>query len=1000
MPLLPRSEGPREETYTADLKSIIDNIGLGFHGDIERQSPAGTPDLIIFYKGKPVAVIEVKRPENTPTLADPNLRSQALRYAEWYRLHRNVEFYGIHNVRYLELYKYSPPTERQTSLLEFISPSSPWISVTGGIPFEILPNVKELREYSGKLDTLRSNVERFLLWFKELLEGKSLDISREVISEVSRLIIEASSAGVEQLFHNYYRKGKLDIFEEWLSERNIRRPRNDSEARKYLKSFVTEQIYTFAMKLIFYQVLQSIDVELSKKLQESLSSLRLVDPVLFKKVTEAIFKYAIERTGDFEEVFASNLVDRAPYTDGEIPILHMLLDYLSQIRWSELSIDVIGRIFECLIHEERRHLLGQHFTDPKVVDLIVSLTASHIGRVLDPACGSGTFLVRLRNFWKTFYPEADVSSFLYGIDIDKLASMLTIINLYIQELEKIKKGEGYIPKVLHSDFFAIQPGMYIEKFGEKFENFHYIVTNPPYTRQEEMLIAYYNPNYKDTLKSITEDIRGWSKRASIYAYFIVRSGHLLKQGGRLGYIIENSWLNADYGTGLKRYLLDNFKMEYIIESQVERWFEDADVVTNIIIAQKKSPGDKDEEPVYFISLKKRLKDLFGNPPPACDYTANRNYYDQIKQIITHVKRVRPREVRTRVGTIGLYEDENLKAVRISQNTLKPEEKWGIYRAPIKYLKILGRPYITRLSQILHIRRGLTTNANEIFYLPSKHWKYHDEDENYLHLISGLEILRLSKKYLKPLMRLEHIAQVNRYWINTHPQLPRENYVLWVEEESQVKDEGIRRYIEWIRQLVNQAYQESNGRKFPTIKRKMEKCCLKWLKLSAPEKAEFLLRSAIHTNFSVFYNTVDAIIDKRLYYAYRTLNASTEVYFAILNSIVTYIGIETSGGYNLGQGALDVKVIDYQSVFTLNPAVIENLLTRSGRLDLLKQAVNVVMSREPKPIMEEATMEDRLRMEEILLGVLGFRERDIEELYDELVKLVELRIERAKVTPTR
>jgi Type I restriction-modification system methyltransferase subunit len=71
--------------------------------------------------------------------------------------------------------------------------------------------------------------------------------------------------------------------------------------------------------------------------------------------------------------------------------------YLNQIRWSEINVDVMGRVFEGLIYEERRHLLGQHYTDTKIVDLILTGVFKRDGKpgkLLDPACGSGTFLVK------------------------------------------------------------------------------------------------------------------------------------------------------------------------------------------------------------------------------------------------------------------------------------------------------------------------------------------------------------------------------------------------------------------------------------------------------------------------------------------------------------------------------------------------------------------------------------------------------------------------------
>ena len=129
------------------------------------------------------------------------------------------------------------------------------------------------------------------------------------------------------------------FFSTWLGERGIRRPKNDNDLRKLLRLMLKEQLYTFSMKILFYLVLQSIDAEMASKLRESVDK-EFSDPIMFKimfkKVFDALFDYAIERTGDFEEVFGSNAVDTLPFVMGVIPPLNNLINYLNQIKWSDV----------------------------------------------------------------------------------------------------------------------------------------------------------------------------------------------------------------------------------------------------------------------------------------------------------------------------------------------------------------------------------------------------------------------------------------------------------------------------------------------------------------------------------------------------------------------------------------------------------------------------------------------------------------------------------------
>ena len=107
-----------------------------------------------------------------------------------------------------------------------------------------------------------------------------------------------------------------------------------------------------------------------------------------------------------------------------------------------------------------------------------------------------------------------------------------------------------------------------------------------------------------------------SKRAGIHAYFFVHGTKFLKDGGRFGFIVSNSWMDVDYGKGLQELFLQNYKIIAIIESKVERWFEDADVNTCIIILEKcKDQKERDENLVKFAYLFKTMRHFI---PPAHD----------------------------------------------------------------------------------------------------------------------------------------------------------------------------------------------------------------------------------------------------------------------------------------------------------------------------------------------------------------------------------------------
>jgi methylase of polypeptide subunit release factors len=138
-----------------------------------------------------------------------------------------------------------------------------------------------------------------------------------------------------------------------------------------------------------------------------------------------------------------------------------------------------------------------------------------------------------------------------------------------------------------------------------------VVTNPPYTRQEEMEDIFLG-GYKDRLRKLIKGICGVeiSKRSSIYAYFFLYGANFLVRNGRIGLITSNSWFDVDFGKHLQEFFLKSFKVIAVIESKVERWFEDADINTAITILEKcDDEKARDSNLVKFVYLKRKLKEI-------------------------------------------------------------------------------------------------------------------------------------------------------------------------------------------------------------------------------------------------------------------------------------------------------------------------------------------------------------------------------------------------------
>jgi hypothetical protein len=365
--------------------------------------------------------------------------------------------------------------------------------------------------------------------------------------------------------------------------------------------------YLLINKILFYNLLQA-------KRPEALDPLEIPEGLTKGAVLQATLQGYFNQVLkiDYETIYTTDFIDTIAFPEAKevVKEIKELINVLRRYDFSKIGYDVIGRIFERLIPSDERHNLGQYFTSPDVVDLILRFCLHHEdNKILDPASGAGTFLVRAyqhKKLMNQYKKHEDILDTLWGNDIAKFPAHLATINLAINDLGVDKN----YPNILQEDFFALLVGD--EGFDpEKWRKvraktlglqerqviyprrFDAVVGNPPYTRQEEISkITPKDAKYKRKLISkALLDLRGKKiaeigKRAGIHAYFFVHGTKFLKDKGYFGFIVSNSWLDVDYGKGLQEFFLNNYKMVAIIESKVERWFEEADINTCIVILEK------------------------------------------------------------------------------------------------------------------------------------------------------------------------------------------------------------------------------------------------------------------------------------------------------------------------------------------------------------------------------------------------------------------------------
>jgi type I restriction-modification system DNA methylase subunit len=621
-----------------------------------------------------------------------------------------------------------------------------------------------------------------------------------------------------------------------------------------INEMIAEQFaYMLMNRITFYKTLETQLSALPK-----LAKIETEDPRAFSNRLNGLFDKVCKDV-DYEAIFEPHtILDQILLPKNLVFTLNDLIEELGTYDLAKIRSDVIGRVYEELIPEVERHRLGQYYTPPPIIELITELCVKSANdKVLDPACGSGGFLVKayhkLKDLKKKENPFADddklheeILGQLYGIDINPFPAQLSSINLAVRNLKVTSRNINLVV----SDFFKVKPSTGIIP-----KELDVVVANPPYTRQEEM-------EYKDQIREEALTYSDGSKiginaQAGIYAYFFTHSAKFLKNAGRMGYITSNTWLDVSFGEGLKQFFLDHFKILGIVEHDAGV-FERAVVDACVVILQK-SEGEcfkeeRDENIVRFVRVKKHL---------------------DIKDLVGLIEQ-----------TTKDSEDDTVRVVLKKQSNLQLAEKWGKYlRAPEVYYKVIQSPVMTQFGNIAKIRRGYTTGVEEFFYL--------DRDD--------IKLWKLEKSYYKPVITNPRKIQQTRI-----SNMTLDDYLLIVNQpKDAIQDRNVAKYIEHGESRDYHLRQTTKTRKL-------------WYSLPAREPSQIVIHRFIRERMIVAWNDVKAFVDDSFYEAAPNNEEDTTILLGYLNSSLLSLIIELHGRL-YGAGLFEIKVYELKELPMIDPS---------------------------------------------------------------------------------
>ncbi|MFZ3077299.1 MAG: N-6 DNA methylase [Candidatus Aenigmatarchaeota archaeon] len=301
--------------------------------------------------------------------------------------------------------------------------------------------------------------------------------------------------------------------------------------------------------------------------------------------------------------------------------LYIAEDVGAEYNFESINADILGSVYEDYLNfllkrkritENHAHQKEQgiYYTPTHIVDFIVKNTVSETLkdksissiRVIDPACGSGSFLIKVFDVISESYKKEEINKEvknniltknIYGVDLDDKAVEIAKLNLFlkIEERERlpdlnnnIKRGNSLIDDEETDKNNAFK---WEKKFKEVNQEggFDVVIGNPPY-------IAYYSRQKKDLsekeriyYKNNYEFIDNKEKTGSFNTimFFIEKGLSILKENGYLGFIIDIGIFENAY-KDLRNYILNNSRILKIITDLEE--FENVGSGQIILILQK------------------------------------------------------------------------------------------------------------------------------------------------------------------------------------------------------------------------------------------------------------------------------------------------------------------------------------------------------------------------------------------------------------------------------
>lgn len=241
---------------------------------------------------------------------------------------------------------------------------------------------------------------------------------------------------------------------------------------------------------------------------------------------------------------------------------------------------------------------GVFYTPPEIVERMTEKVLSEVDpaadpyiRILDPACGSGLFLIKAfevlkDKFEKNYNTILDRNKELEGrLSKDGIGSFIVENNLWGADIDReALDTAGEILMKLAGKECRLNLILCDSLLGGVEGEYDYILGNPPYIGHKQV-----SGEYKKVLQQLYKGI--YRDKSDISYCFLKKGIDLLKEGGSLSFITSRYFMEGPSASGLRSYITDSCTISEIVDFYGNRVFQGAGVAACIITLRKGHYGD-------------------------------------------------------------------------------------------------------------------------------------------------------------------------------------------------------------------------------------------------------------------------------------------------------------------------------------------------------------------------------------------------------------------------